>query len=81
MLCFDAARHGRGAQELRELIRELGRGSGKGPLKKAMAHVARPKRPMGVARNPVEPSETRGLTRSGDLSSMLPSEAAMLAGL
>eukprot|EP00241_Pyramimonas_parkeae_P004057 CAMPEP_0114231982 /NCGR_PEP_ID=MMETSP0058-20121206/4352_1 /TAXON_ID=36894 /ORGANISM="Pyramimonas parkeae, CCMP726" /LENGTH=614 /DNA_ID=CAMNT_0001343403 /DNA_START=229 /DNA_END=2073 /DNA_ORIENTATION=+ len=67
-------------KELRELVRELGRGSGKGPLKKARAHVQRERRPLGVTRSNVEPNETRGLARSGDLSSLLPSEAAMLAG-
>ena len=34
---------------------------------------------MGVTRSPLQPAETRGLTRSGDLSSMLPSEASLLA--
>lgn len=51
-----------------------------GPLKKARAHVQRERRPLGVTRSNVEPNETRGLARSGDLSSLLPSEAAMLAG-
>ena len=67
-------------KELRDLVRELGRGSGKGPLKRGRAHVGANKRPQGVTRSPLEPAETRGLTRSGDLSSMLPSEAALLAG-
>jgi len=35
---------------------------------------------MGVVRSPFEPTETRGLTRSGDLSLMMPSEAALLGG-
>lgn len=67
-------------KELRDLVRELGRGSGKGPLKRARAHVEQAGRPMGVTRSPLQPEETRGLTRSGDLSSMLPSEAALMAG-
>eukprot|EP00240_Pyramimonas_obovata_P002980 CAMPEP_0118929978 /NCGR_PEP_ID=MMETSP1169-20130426/6820_1 /TAXON_ID=36882 /ORGANISM="Pyramimonas obovata, Strain CCMP722" /LENGTH=654 /DNA_ID=CAMNT_0006872267 /DNA_START=176 /DNA_END=2140 /DNA_ORIENTATION=+ len=67
-------------KELRDLIRELGRGSGKGPLRRAPAQAEAPRRPMGVVRSTFEPSETRGLTRSGDLSLMVPSEASLLAG-
>eukprot|EP00854_Cymbomonas_tetramitiformis_P005947 gene5947-7150_t len=65
-------------KELRELVRELGRGSGKGPLKRARSQRDRARKPMGVVRSPLEPSETRGLTRSGDLSRMLPGEMSML---
>ena len=35
--------------------------------------------PLGVIRSPQSPEETRGLTRSGDLSRMLPLEAHLLA--
>ncbi|KAI7839236.1 hypothetical protein COHA_006934 [Chlorella ohadii] len=37
------------------------------------------KSPPGVIRSPQRPEETRGLTRSGDLSRMLPFEAHLLA--
>ncbi|PSC69825.1 von Willebrand type A [Micractinium conductrix] len=65
--------------ELRELVRQLGRGGGKGPLKKAPEQVYNSKHPPGVIRSPMQPEETRGLTRSGDLSRMLPFEAHLLA--
>lgn len=66
-------------KELRELVRSLGRGGGKGPLRKSTAERSVPRSPMGVVRSPLEPVETRSLTRSDDLSRMLPSEAALLA--
>lgn len=66
-------------KELRELVRSLGRGSGKGPLKRAPAQVEKPTMPMGVIRSSLEPSETRGLCRSDDISMMLPSELLLLA--
>lgn len=66
-------------RELRELVRQLGRGGGKGPLKKAPEQVYASKYPPGVVRSPLQPEETRGLTRSGDLSRMLPFEAHLLA--
>ncbi|GAB4822634.1 hypothetical protein N2152v2_009680 [Parachlorella kessleri] len=65
-------------RELRELVRSLGRGSGKGPLK-APEEVYSSHHPLGVIRSPQSPEETRGLTRSGDLSRMLPLEAHLLA--
>ena len=34
---------------------------------------------LGLIRSSLEPEETRGLTRSGDLSRMLPSEAHLMA--
>lgn len=52
-------------KELRELVRQLGRGGGKGPLKKAPQQVAASRNPHGVVRSPLQPEETRGLTRSG----------------
>jgi hypothetical protein len=53
-------------RELRELVRQLGRGGGKGPLKKAPEQVYSSKSPPGVIRSPLQPEETRGLTRSGE---------------
>jgi len=41
--------------------------------------VASSKRVLGLIRSELEPEETRGLTRSGDLSRMLPSEAHLMA--
>lgn len=50
-------------QELRELVRSLGRGGGKGPLRRAPAEVEASKYPPGVLRSPLQPEEVRGLTR------------------
>lgn len=66
-------------RELRELVRSLGRGGGKGPKRRAPEEVPSSRRPPGVTRSPLVPEETWGLTRSGDLSRMLPSEAHLLA--
>lgn len=66
-------------RELRELVRSLGRGGGKGPKRRAPEEVQSSRRPPGVIRSPLVPEETWGLTRSGDLSRMLPSEAHLLA--
>lgn len=41
--------------------------------------VDAPRHPPGVVRSPLQPEEVRGLTRSGELSRMLPSEMALLA--
>jgi hypothetical protein len=41
--------------------------------------VEAPRFPLGVVRSPLQPEEVRGLTRSGELSRMLPSEMALLA--
>eukprot|EP00798_Chlamydomonas_sp_ICE-L_P014477 gene14477-20501_t len=65
--------------ELRDLVRSLGRGGGKGPLRMAPEEVEATHADLGVIRSPLLPEEVRGLTRSGDLSRMLPSEMAMLA--
>lgn len=68
-------------KELRELVRSLGRAGGKGPLRRAPEEVMASKRTRGVIRSPLQPEETRGLARSGDLSRMLPFEAhLMVAG-
>ena len=37
------------------------------------------RRRPGLVRSPLQPEETAGLTRSGDLSRMLPAEAHLLA--
>ncbi|KAK9819714.1 hypothetical protein WJX72_001579 [[Myrmecia] bisecta] len=66
-------------REIRDLVRSLGRGGGKGPLRRAPEEVWASKRRPGVIRSPLQPEETRGLTRSGDLSRMLPFEAHLLA--
>lgn len=67
-------------KELRELVRSLGRGGGRGPLKRAPELVYASASPqLGVLRSELSPEETRGLTRSGDLSRMLPFEAHLLA--
>ncbi|GLI68508.1 hypothetical protein VaNZ11_012952 [Volvox africanus] len=65
--------------ELRELVRQLGRGGGRGPLRRAPEELEARGYPPGVIRSPLRPEEVRGLTRSGDLSRMLPSEMALLA--
>jgi uncharacterized protein with von Willebrand factor type A (vWA) domain len=66
-------------RELRDLVRNLGRGSGRGPLRRAPRQVAARAAPVGVVRSPEAPEETRGLCRSDDLGRMLPSEATLLA--
>ncbi|GMH32818.1 hypothetical protein BSKO_00652 [Bryopsis sp. KO-2023] len=66
-------------KELRELVRSLGRAGGKGPMRRAPAEVYKSGNPPGVIRSPLQPEETRGLARSGDLSRMLPAEAALMA--
>ncbi|KAI7841137.1 hypothetical protein COHA_005107 [Chlorella ohadii] len=66
-------------KELRDLVRSLGRGGGWGPLRRApVQHLDMRGRP-GLLRTTLEAQETRGLTRSDDLSRLLPSEAALLA--
>lgn len=41
--------------------------------------VAASSRQLGLIRSSLVPEETRGLTRSGDLSRMLPAEAHLMA--
>ena len=43
------------------------------------SQVASSGKVLGLIRSELEPEETRGLTRSGDLSRMLPSEAHLMA--
>ena len=66
-------------RELRDLVRSLGRGSGRGPLRRAPRQRERRGMPVGLVRSPMEPEETAGLSRSDDLSRMLPSEMALIA--
>ena len=66
-------------EELRALVRTLGRGAGWGPLRKSPCQVFDEKARLGLLRTVFEQQETRGLCRSDDLSRMLPAEAALLA--
>ena len=65
--------------ELRDLVRSLGRGGGWGPLRRAPVQHLDMNSRMGLLRTTLEAQETRGLTRSDDISRLLPSEAATLA--
>lgn len=65
-------------KELRDLVRSLGRGGGKGPIRRAPQQIFSSGMPPGVLRSEESPEETRGLTRSGDISRMLPIEARLL---
>lgn len=66
-------------KELRDLVRSLGRGGGWGPLRRAPVQFLDMNARMGLLRTTLEAQETRGLTRSDDISRLLPSEAATLA--
>jgi len=66
-------------RELRDLVRSLGRGAGRGPLRRAPRQRERASMPVGLVRSPLEPEETNGLCRSDDISRMLPSEMALIA--
>lgn len=68
-------------KELRDLVRSLGRSAGRGPRRRAPRQVAAPpsRGSPGVLRSPLQPEETAGLSRSGDISRMLPSEAHLVA--
>jgi uncharacterized protein with von Willebrand factor type A (vWA) domain len=66
-------------RELRDLVRELGRGGGKGPKRRAPEELEKTRGVPGMIRSPLVPEETRGLSRSGELSRMMPSEMALLA--
>lgn len=60
-------------------VRSLGRGGGWGPLRRAPVQNFDVKGRPGLLRTVLEAQETRGLTRSDDISRLLPAEAAMLA--
>ncbi|KAF6255953.1 hypothetical protein COO60DRAFT_1296414 [Scenedesmus sp. NREL 46B-D3] len=66
-------------KELRDLVRSLGRGGGWGPLRRAPVQLLDMNGRTGLLRTVLEAQETRGLTRSDDISRLLPAEAAMLA--
>lgn len=66
-------------QELRDLVRSLGRGGGWGPLRRAPIQFFDLKGRDGLLRTILEQQETRGLTRSDDISRLLPGEAALIA--
>ena len=66
-------------KELRDLVRSLGRGGGWGPLRRAPTQKLDLRGRPGLLRTTLEAQETRGLTRSDDISRLLPSEAALLA--
>ncbi|GBF95418.1 hypothetical protein Rsub_08380 [Raphidocelis subcapitata] len=66
-------------RELRDLVRSLGRGGGWGPLRRAPVQRLDMSGRPGLLRTVLEAQETRGLTRSGDISRLLPAEAAVLA--
>ncbi|GLC50817.1 hypothetical protein PLESTB_000435300 [Pleodorina starrii] len=66
-------------RELRDLVRSLGRGGGWGPLRRAPVQYLDLNARPGLLRTVLEAQETRGLTRSEDISRLLPAEAALLA--
>eukprot|EP00884_Botryococcus_braunii_P013814 jgi/Botrbrau1/22433/Bobra.0091s0035.1 len=66
-------------KELRDLVRSLGRGGGWGPLRRAPIQFLDLRGRPGLLRTVLEAQETRGLTRSDDISRLLPAEAALLA--
>jgi uncharacterized protein with von Willebrand factor type A (vWA) domain len=66
-------------RELRDIVRSLGRGTGRGPLKRAPRQRERSRFPEGLTRSPMEPEQTSGLTRSDDISRVLPAELQLLA--
>lgn len=45
--------------ELRELVRQLGRGGGRGPLRRAPEELEARGYPPGVIRSPLQPEEVR----------------------
>jgi len=66
--------------QLRTLVRDLGRGSrGRGPKRLANAEEYRSGNPEGLITSNLVIEETAGVFRSGEIMSMLPSEASLLA--
>ena len=66
--------------QLRKLVRDLGRGSrGRGPKRLANAEEYRSGNPEGLITSNLVIEETAGIFRSGEIMSMLPSEASLLA--
>ncbi len=68
-------------RELRDLVRSLGRGGGWGPLRRAPVQYLDMKGRPGLLRTILEQQETRGLTRSDDISRLLPSEVTIVRAL
>ena len=66
-------------KELRDLVRSLGRGGGWGPLRRAPIQYLDMRGRPGLLRTVLEQQETRGLTRSDDISRLLPSEVRKYA--
>ena len=68
--------------ELREIVRALGRlhstNEGESVAQKIFVPVRRLEEERLEIRTPLVPAETRGIERSGNISRMLPAEAAML---
>ena len=60
-------------------VRSLGRGGGKGPLRKAPEEVYASRKLPGVIRSALVPEQVQGLHRSDSLTQMLPAEAGLLA--
>ena len=67
-------------RELRDLVRSLGRGGGWGPLRRAPVQKLDARGRPGLLRTVLEAQETRGLTRTDDISRLLPSEARRVLG-
>ena len=67
-------------RELRDLVRSLGRGGGWGPLRRAPIQYLDMRARPGLLRTVLEQQETRGLTRSDDISRLLPSEVQQRSG-
>lgn len=68
--------------ELREIVRQLGRlhtsTEGESIAEKLLVPVRRIEEERREVRTPLAPTETRGIERSGEISRMLPGEAALL---
>jgi hypothetical protein len=60
-------------------VRSLGRGGGKGPLRRAPEEVFATRNLPGVIRSALVPEQVQGLYKSGSLTQMLPSEAGLMA--
>jgi len=75
----DLTRRLKNMRGLRDLVRSLGRGSGRGPMREAPAEEEVAGNPPGLVRSELVPEETSGVSLGGDLSRMLPAEALGLA--
>lgn len=75
----DSAHYRAQSQGRAQQVRSLGRGGGWGPLRRAPIQFLDDRGRPGLLRTVLEAQETRGLTRSDDISRLLPSEAANMA--